>query len=62
MKLEELPLSLRVFLRAEAMRRGADPEALLEEILASGNPIPKHLSDFIREVWKARNRWEGSAE
>jgi hypothetical protein len=61
-KLEELPPSLRVFLRAEALRRGADPEALLAEILAGGNPIPQHLSDFVREALKARNRWKGNAE
>jgi len=62
MKLEELPSSLRVFLRAEAMRHGTDPEVLLEEILAGGNPIPKHLSDLIREVWKARSKPTSSAE
>jgi len=61
-KLEELPPSLRVILRVEALRRSADPEALLAEILAGGNPIPRHLSDFVREAWKARNRWEGNAE
>jgi hypothetical protein len=62
MKLEELPPSLRVFLRAEALRRGADPEALLTEILAGGNPIPQHLSDLVREALKSGNRWPGSAE
>jgi hypothetical protein len=62
MKLEELPPSLRVFLRAEALRRGADPEALLAEILAGGNPIPQHLSDLVREALKPRDRWPGSAE
>jgi transcriptional regulator of acetoin/glycerol metabolism len=61
MKLEELPPSLRVFLRAEALRRGADPEALLAEILAGGNPIPQHLSNLVRAVLKP-NRWPGSAE
>jgi hypothetical protein len=60
MKLEELPPSLRVFLRAEALRRNADPEALLAEILAGGNPIPQHLSDLVREAWKSR--FKGIAE
>jgi hypothetical protein len=60
MKLEELPPSLRVLLRAEALRRSTDPEALLAEILAGNNPIPQHLSDLVREVLK--NRWKGSAE
>jgi len=62
MKLEELPPSLRAILRAEALRRSADPEALLAEILAGGNPIPQHLSDLVREVWKAKNRLKGNAE
>ena len=62
MKLEELPPSLRVFLRAEALRRGANPEALLAEILAGGNSIPRHFSDLVREALKSRNRWGGNAE
>jgi hypothetical protein len=62
MKLEELPPSLRVLLRAEALRRNADPEALLAEILAGGNPISQHLSDLIREVWKSGNKRGGVAE
>jgi transcriptional regulator of acetoin/glycerol metabolism len=62
MKLEELSPSLRILLKAEAMRRGADPEALLMEILAGGNPIPQHLSDLVREALKSGNRWPGNAE
>jgi hypothetical protein len=54
MKLKELPPSLRVVLRVEALKRNADPEALLTEILEGGNPIPQHLSELIREVWKSR--------
>ncbi len=60
MSLESLPPSLRVHLKAEALRRGVEPEALLEEILAGGNPLPQHLSELIREIW--RRRWKGSAE
>ncbi len=60
MTLEGLPPSLRVYLKVEALRRGVAPEALLEEILAGGNPLPQHVSEFIREVW--RRRWRGSAE
>jgi hypothetical protein len=61
MALEELPLSLRVFLKAEALRRGADPESLLAEILAGGDPLPPHISELIRAILKER-RWAGGAE
>jgi hypothetical protein len=56
MTLDELPPSLRTFLRAEALRRNMAPETLLAEILAGKDPIPHHLSDFVREVWKSRLR------
>jgi hypothetical protein len=61
MTLEELPPNLRVFLRAEALRRNADPEALLAEILEGGNPIPQHLSELIRAVWR-KSRPKGNTE
>jgi len=60
MAFEELPPSLKAFLRAEALRRNVEPEALLAEILAGNNPLPQHLSDFVREVWRLRFR--GTAE
>jgi hypothetical protein len=60
MALEGLPPSLRVYLKTEALRRGVEPDVLMEEILAGGNPLPQHLSDFIREVWKRRGK--GGAE
>jgi hypothetical protein len=54
---EELPQSLRLLLRAEAMKRNTNCETLLSEILAGGNPLPPHLSDLIRElVLKVRFR------
>ncbi len=60
MSLEGLPPSLRIYLKAEASRRGVELEVLLEEILAGSNPVPQHLSELIREIW--RHRWKGSAE
>jgi hypothetical protein len=60
MALEELPPSLRVLLKAEALRRGADPESLLAEILAGGNPLPPHVSEFIRAALRAG--WGRGAE
>jgi hypothetical protein len=56
LEFEELPLSLRLFLKVEALRRGADPEALLGEILAGGNPLPAHVSELIRAVLR-EHRW-----
>ncbi len=61
MALEELPPSLKVLLKAEALRRGADPESLLAEILAGGAPLPAHISELIRAMLRGR-RWAGSAE
>jgi hypothetical protein len=60
MSLEDLPPSLRVYLKTEALRRGVEPGMLLEEILAGSNPLPQHISDLVREVWKRRGK--GSAE
>lgn len=57
----ELPQSIRLFLRTEAVRRNRSPEDLLGEILAGGNPLPPHISELIREVLKARLRG-GAAE
>ena len=59
MALEELPPSLRVFLKAEALRRGVEPESLLAEILSGGDPLPVHISELIRAILR---RWAGSAE
>jgi hypothetical protein len=56
MTFEELPPSLKIFLRAEALRRNMTPETLLEEILAGKDPIPQHLSEFVRNVWNSRLR------
>jgi hypothetical protein len=53
---EKLPPSLRLFLKVEASRRGADPETLLEEILAGGDPLPAHISELIRTVLRGRGR------
>jgi hypothetical protein len=61
MALEELPPSLRILLKAEAHRRGVEPEGLLAEILAGGNPLPPHISEFIRAILR-RRRWAGGAE
>jgi hypothetical protein len=58
---ESLPPSLRILLKAEAARRGAEPEALLSEILAGGNPLPPHISEFIRAALRA-GKWRGGAE
>jgi predicted Ser/Thr protein kinase len=55
--IEELPPGLRVLLRAEARRRNVEPEALLAEILSGKNPLPQHLSDLVREVWRASHVW-----
>jgi hypothetical protein len=54
MAFDELPPSLRTFLRAEALRRNVEPEVLLAEILAGKDPIPRHLSDLVREIWKSK--------
>jgi hypothetical protein len=62
MALEELPPSLKVLLKAEALQRGVDPENLLAEILAGGDPLPPHISEFIRAMWNAKRRWSGIAE
>jgi hypothetical protein len=61
MALEELPPSLRIFLKAEALRRGTDPESLLAEILAGNNPLPVHISELIRAILRGR-RWAEGAE
>ncbi len=53
---EDLPLSLKLYLKTEAMRRNTSYEALLGEILAGGNPVPPHISELIREALKARAR------
>ncbi len=53
---------MRVLLKIEAARRGVSPEDLLNDILIGKNPLPKHVSDLIRAVWKAERRWSGSAE
>ncbi len=55
---EELPLSVRTYLKTEAMRRNTSYEALLAEILAGGNPVPPHISELIREILKAKARLE----
>jgi hypothetical protein len=62
MKLDELSPSLKVILKAEALRRNTEPEVILAEILAGNNPIPQHISDLIREVLKAKNWLTGGAE
>ena len=58
----ELPPSIKVLLKIEAARRGTTPEDLLNDILTGKNPLPKHISDLIRAVWKAERRWSGIAE
>jgi len=52
----DLPQSIRLFLRTEAVKRNKRPEDLLEEILAGGNPLPPHISELIREALKVRLR------
>ncbi len=54
MTLKDLPPSLRIYLKAEASKRGIEPEALLEEILTGNNPLPQHISEFIRTIWRYR--------
>jgi hypothetical protein len=58
MSFESLPPSLRILVKTEAAKRGVEPEALLEEILAGGDPLPPHISELIRAIRK----WRGSAE
>jgi hypothetical protein len=58
----ELPPSIKVLLKIEAARRGTSPEDLLNDILTGKDPLPKHVSDLIRAVWKAERRWSGIAE
>jgi plasmid stability protein len=58
----ELPPSIKVLLKIEAARRGVSPEDLLNDILMGRNPLPKHVSDLIRAVWKAEHGWSGVAE
>jgi hypothetical protein len=59
---QDLPPSIRVVLKIEAARRGVSPEDLLNDILMGKNPLPKHISDLIRAVWKAKRGWSGVAE
>jgi hypothetical protein len=59
---QDLPPSIRVLLKIEAARRGISPEDLLNDILMGKNPLPKHISDLIRAVWRAERRWSGIAE
>ncbi len=54
MTLRDMPPSLRVYLKAEALKLGIEPEALLKEILAGGNPLPQHISELIREVYRQK--------
>jgi hypothetical protein len=56
MAADELPLSLRLYLRAEAAKLNTNYEALLAEILAGRNPLPQHISELVREALKARAR------
>jgi len=58
---EELPPSLRFYLKAEAVKRNTSYEALFAEILAGGNPLPPHISELIREVLRAKTRLRGTA-
>jgi hypothetical protein len=58
----ELPLSIKVLLITEAVKRGTSPEDLLNDILMGKNHLPKHISDLIRAVWNAKRRWSGIAE
>jgi hypothetical protein len=58
MSFESLPPSLRILVKTEAAKRGVEPEALLEEILEGGDPLPPHISELIRTI----HRWRGSAE
>jgi hypothetical protein len=59
---QDLPPSIRVLLKTEAARRGVSPEELLNDILSGGNPLPKHISDLIRAVWRAERGWSWVAE
>jgi hypothetical protein len=58
----DLPPSIKVLLKIEAARRGVSPEELLNDILMGKNPLPKHVSDLIRAMWKAERGWSGVAE
>jgi len=53
--LEELPPSLRVLLKAEAIKRNVEPEILLEKILSGENPIPWHVAELVRNVSRKSN-------
>jgi len=56
------PPSIIVILKIEAAKRGVSPEDLLNDILMGKNPLPKHISDLIRAVWRAERGWSGVAE
>jgi len=56
------PPSIIVILKIEAAKRGVSPEDLLNDILMGKNPLPKHISDLIRAVWRAERGWSGAAE
>jgi hypothetical protein len=58
----ELPPSIKVFLKIEAAKRGVSPEDLLNDILMGKNPLPKHISDLIRAMWKVQRGWSRVAE
>jgi len=58
----ELPPSIKVFLKIEATKRGVSPENLLNDILMGKNPLPEHISDLIRAVFKTNREWSGVAE
>ena len=45
-----MPLSIRLYLRTEAVKRNTSCEALLAEILAGRDPLPAHISALIRQI------------
>ena len=51
-QVEALPLSIRLYLRTEAVKRNTSCEALLAEILAGRDPLPAHISELIRHILK----------
>ena len=59
---QDPPPSIRAILKTEAAKRGVSPEDLLNDILMGKNPLPKHISDLIRAVWRAERGWSGVAE
>jgi len=56
---DQLPPSLRTYLRSQALRRGVGVEELVESILAGRDVVPSHVADLIREIHRQWRRGAG---